>query len=229
MSSNEKMKSAAKRPPTPPPLPPPLASHTAKRKKPSTYLASLEAAGPNFMETAVYVPMLDEPTKPVWYFFYGTLAKPEILKHILDLQEEPSLRPAKIIGYELSSWSQYRALVDGEPGAEVSGFAYEVQTIEHESKLARYETNAYKLHPCRIRFTDNKEPRELSGKTFMYAGEAAALQAGRFDRVLWELQMGTRLPGKWKTPTEEILRRMGVKLGNRAHPDQLEAPNDSGR
>ncbi|KAI0449305.1 hypothetical protein F5B21DRAFT_52062 [Xylaria acuta] len=219
MSSNEKMKSTANRPPTPPPLPPPLASHRAKRERPSTYLASLEAAGPNFMDTAVYVPMLDEPIKPVWYFFYGTLTKPEILKHMLDLREEPLLRPAKIIGYKLSSWGQYRALVDGEPGAEVSGFAYEVQTIEHEFKLARYETNAYKLHPCRIRFTDNREPTELSGNTFMYVGDAAALQAGRFDRVLWELQMGTRLPDKWKTPTEEILRRMGVKLGNRAHPD----------
>ncbi|KAH8163961.1 hypothetical protein CIB48_g4282 [Xylaria polymorpha] len=208
MSSNEKTKSTAKRPPTPPPLPPPLASHSAKGERPSTYLASL--AGHNFMDTAVYVPMLDEPFKPVWYFFYGTLAKPEILKHILDLQKEPWLRPAKIIGYELSSWGQYRALVDGEPDAEVSGFAYEVQTTEHEFKLARYETNAYKLHQCRIMFTDNREPRELSGNTFMYAGDAAALQAGRFDRVLWELQMGTRLPDKWKTPTEEILKRMGV-------------------
>ncbi|KAI1740914.1 hypothetical protein F4680DRAFT_418105 [Xylaria scruposa] len=214
------MKSATKRPPTPPPLPPPLASHTTRMERRSTYLASLEAAGPNFMDTAVYVPKPDEPIKPSWYFFYGTLAKPEILKHILDLQEEPLLRPAKIIGYKLAYWGQYRALVDGEPGEEVLGFAYEVQTIEHEFKLARYETNAYKLHQCRIRFTDNREPMELSGNTFMYAGDAVALQAGRFDRVLWELQMGTRLPDKWKTPTEEILRRMGV---------EPEASDNSGR
>ncbi|TRX96985.1 hypothetical protein FHL15_002291 [Xylaria flabelliformis] len=214
------MKPATKRPPTPPPLPPPFASHTARIERPSTYLPSLEAAGSNFVDTATYVPKLDEPIKPEWYFFYGTLAKPDILKHILDLQEEPLLRPAKIIGYKLASWGQYRALIDGEPSEEVSGFAYEVQTIEHEFKLARYETNAYKLHRCRIRFTDNTEPRELSGNTFMYAGDAGALQAGRFDRVLWELQMGTRLPDKWKTPTEEILRRMGVE------PNVL---NDSGR
>ncbi|KAI0870427.1 hypothetical protein GGS24DRAFT_493026 [Hypoxylon argillaceum] len=141
------MESTAKSPPTPPPIPPPLASHWAKREKSSTYLASLEAAGPNFMHTAAYLPILDEPIKPAWYFF-------------------------------------------------LSGFAYQVQTTEHEFKLARYETNAYKLHPCRIRFTDDREPRELSGNTFMYAGDAAALQAGRFDRVLWELQMGTRLPKK---------------------------------
>ncbi|GAW20489.1 hypothetical protein ANO14919_099950 [Xylariales sp. No.14919] len=159
--------------------------------------------------------MQDKPLKPMWYFFYGTLTGPEILKHILDLREKLLLRPAKIISYELSSWGQYRALINSKPGAEVSGFAYEVQTIEHEFKLARYETNAYKLHPCQIIFTDGREPREISGNTFMYAGDAAALQAGRFDRVLWELQMGTRLPAKWKTPPEEILRRMGVNLGGR--------------
>ncbi|KAI0549190.1 hypothetical protein F4679DRAFT_584766 [Xylaria curta] len=180
-------------------------------ERPSTSIASLEATGPNFMDTSIYVPKPDEPIKPAWYFFYGTLTKPEILKHILDLQEEPLLRPAKIIGYKLASWGQHRALADGESGDEVSGFAYEVQTIEHGFKLARYETNAYKLHQCRIRFTDDRELRELSGNTFMYAGDAAALQAGRFDCVLWELQMGTRLSDKWKKPTEGLLRRIGVE------------------
>ncbi|KAJ8131970.1 hypothetical protein O1611_g1650 [Lasiodiplodia mahajangana] len=199
MSSNEKTESTVQRIPTPPPIPPPPASHDTKRGRPSAYLASPAAAGPDFTNKISYAPKVDEPA---WYFFYGTLTKPEILKHILDLHEEPLMRPAKIIGYALSSWGQYRALIDGEPEEEVSGFAYEVQTTEHEFKLARYETNAYKLHSCRIRFTDDKEPGELSGNTFMYAGDAAALRAGRFDRMLWELQMGTRLPDKWKTSTD---------------------------
>ncbi|KAI1202267.1 hypothetical protein F5X97DRAFT_287120 [Nemania serpens] len=204
------MDSTARRRPTPPPLPQPLASHKVQRteERPSTYLVFLEAAGPDFMNTALHVPIATQPIKPIWYFFYGTLTKPEILKHILDLDEEPVLRPAKIIGYELSSWGQYKALVDGEPGTEVSGFAYEVQTVDHEFKLARYETHAYRLHPCRIQFTDGRDPRELSGNTFMYAGDAAALRAGTFDRVLWEIQMGERLPDKWKTPTKEIMRRL---------------------
>jgi hypothetical protein len=143
--SSYRMEPTQNKPLTPPPLPPPLSSHRAKGEKLSAYLASLEAAGPNFMDTAVYVPMVDEPVKPAWYFFYGTLADLKILKHILDLEEEPFLRPAKVIGYKLSSWGQYRALIDGETDAEVSGFAYEVQTAEHEFKLARYETNAYTL------------------------------------------------------------------------------------
>ncbi|KAI1084044.1 hypothetical protein F5B20DRAFT_363530 [Whalleya microplaca] len=194
------------RPPTPPPLPPPPPppqnSHNPKPRaeKPSAYLASLEAAGPDFMETAVDVPMPDKPSGPIWYFFYGTLTKPEILKHVLDIEEEPSLRPATIVGYSLSSWGQYPALIDGDTGEKVSGYGYEVQSIEHEYKLARYETNAYKLHPCKIQFDDGKEPLEVYGNTFMYAGDSEALKAGRFDRVLWEIQMGMRLPDAWRTP-----------------------------
>lgn len=32
----------------------------------------------------------------------------------------------------------------------------------------------------------------------MYAGDAEALREGRFDRTLWELQMGKKLPAKWR-------------------------------
>ncbi|KAI3337077.1 hypothetical protein HD806DRAFT_26414 [Xylariaceae sp. AK1471] len=216
------MKPLGEPPPPPPPLPPPLVSHrpTTMDERPSTYLASLEAAGPDFMNTAVYVPMIEKPIEPVWYFFYGTLTDPAILKHILDLEEEPLLRPAKVIGYEVSSWGQYPALVDGEPGAVVLGSAYKVQTTEHEYKLARYETNAYRLHGCQIEFTDDEkeQPREIAGNTFMYAGDAAALRAGEFDCLLWELQMGVRLPETWKTPTEEILWRMGIEGGGGSTP-----------
>ena len=63
------------------------------------------------------------------------------------------------------------------------------------------ETGAYTLKPCSIYFTDGPGGREddgpTAGKTFMYAGDAVALKEGRFDRLLWELQMGTRLPPEW--------------------------------
>ena len=61
-------------------------------------------------------------------FCFGSLTKPDILRHILDLEEEPQFRPAKIVGYELASWGQYPALVDNIDGAEVIGYAYLVQT-----------------------------------------------------------------------------------------------------
>ncbi|KAM0812047.1 putative gamma-glutamylcyclotransferase [Seiridium cardinale] len=193
-------------PPTPPPLPP--SRHAPQQKhepKPSAYLASLEAAGGDFMETAFDMQIEPEPYRPIFYFFYGTLTRPEVLKQVLGIEEEPTLRPAKALGYVLSAWGQYPALIDGDTGTEVCGYAYEVQTVDHEYRLAYYETNAYKLRACKIYFTDGKEPETVTGNTFAYAGDAQALKAGRFDRVLWELQMGMRLPETWKTQTNGFL------------------------
>lgn len=119
-----------------------------------------------------------------------------MLKWILDLpeEEEPELRPAQIIGYTLGKWGDYPALVDGEQRQVVSGSSYIVQSEDQAQKLAHYETKAYKVIPCRIRFTgDDKSPAEVSGKTFMYAGDQKALLEQRFDRKLWALQMGEKL------------------------------------
>ncbi|KAI1455953.1 hypothetical protein F4805DRAFT_434042 [Annulohypoxylon moriforme] len=134
---------------------------------------------------------------PTIYFFYGTLTQPDVLKRVLDLDHDPPIRPAKIIGYSLTKWGDYKALIDGESGEEVAGVAYEVRSPEHEYKLAYYETNAYKLVPCLIEFTDERRPTQILGSTFKYAGDAAALKEGRFDRRLWEFRMGSKLPEKW--------------------------------
>ncbi|KAK4148802.1 hypothetical protein C8A00DRAFT_19428 [Chaetomidium leptoderma] len=141
--------------------------------------------------------------EPVYYFFYGTLTKPHILKEVLGLDTEPVLRPAKIHGYGLTNWGQYLALIDGEPGTVVTGFACKVQSAEEEYKLSYYETNAYTLHGCKIHFTarssgNNEEEGPVFGNTFLYAGDAQALKEGRFDRTLWEVQMGIRLPPHWR-------------------------------
>ncbi|OJJ86505.1 gamma-glutamylcyclotransferase family protein [Aspergillus glaucus CBS 516.65] len=78
------------------------------------------------------------PEYPVYYFFYGTL------KRNLDLpeEEEPKLRPAKVIGYALAKWGDYPALIDGEQGQVVSGSAWLVKDEEQARKLAYYETGA---------------------------------------------------------------------------------------
>ncbi|KAI9899428.1 hypothetical protein N3K66_005889 [Trichothecium roseum] len=149
------------------------------------------------MKTTVYVPMFDDRPEPRWYFFYGTLTKPHILRHVIDLEEEPQFRPARIVGYELASLGQYPALIDNINGNEVTGHAYLVQTREQEAQLALYETDAYKEHYCIIKFTDEKDPVEVYGNTFMYAADAEALKEGRFDRKLWQIRMGYLLPVAW--------------------------------
>ena len=171
-------------------------------ESPSPYQACLASAPKDYL-----IPVeVDKPKpyvyEPIFYFFYSTLTQPEVLKRILDLDHVPKLRPAKIIGYSLTAWGQYKALIDGEPGEAVFGSAYIVQSPEDEYKLAYYETNAYRLANCWIRFLDEQEPRAVGGNTFMYAGDAQASKEGRFDRLLWELQMGVRLPPSWdKAPT----------------------------
>ncbi|KAM0248443.1 hypothetical protein ACHAP5_003386 [Fusarium lateritium] len=186
-------------PPPPPPLPP---SKQDPRQKESKSIAKLKSALEDWV-SSVPVTNVSEPHhyEPLYYFFYGTLAKPDMLKQVLDLPHDPKLRHAKITGYSLSSWGQYKALVDGRTGEEVLGCAYQVQSPEHEYKLAYYETNAYELAPCLIHFTDGNEPQQVVGRTFMYAGDAQALKDGRFDAKLWELQMGTRLPPGWGKST----------------------------
>ncbi|CAG7558552.1 unnamed protein product [Fusarium equiseti] len=114
---------------------------------------------------------------------------------------QPTLHQASLTGYALASWGQYRALVPGASSSVVSGFAYEVQTQDHELALARYETGAYKAVPCLIRLAnaDGKITTEVSGKTFVYAGDPRALEQGTFDRKLWEYQMGMSLPAAWNS------------------------------
>ncbi|KAK6855675.1 hypothetical protein PG995_007826 [Apiospora arundinis] len=186
-------------PPTPPPLPPaPRRRHLDEH--PSQYITNLEAAGPEAIQELLRVPHTPPPPpeyEPIHYFFYGTLKDPSMLASVLGVDEAPTLRPAKIIGYRLTNWGDYKALIDGKAGEEVLGMACEIATAEDEQKLAYYETNAYRLAPCLVDFTDGQEPVQVSANTFKYAGDEAALQAGRFDRKLWEMQMGTRLPANW--------------------------------
>lgn len=166
---------------------------------PNYYLDSLASMPADYLTRPLEEePILKQPYQPLYYFFYGTLTQPKILSHILDLQISPVLRPAKLIGYSLTNWGQYRALIDGESGEEVTGYAYFVESIEDELKLARYETNAYEPADCRIQFTDGQDPVQTLGMTFKYAGDDEALRAGKFDRQLWELQMGMRLPERWR-------------------------------
>lgn len=126
------------------------------------------------------------------YFFYGTLSDPSFLSEVLGLSEKPTLRPAKLVGYSLKLWGQYPALVDGPTGATVEGMVYEVRSEKHGERLADYETKAYTAAPCRICFTDGKNPDEVSGTTFKYMGNPLDISEGQFDLTVWLQRMGRR-------------------------------------
>ncbi|KAH7036025.1 uncharacterized protein B0I36DRAFT_319551 [Microdochium trichocladiopsis] len=161
--------------------------------KPSYLLASLEASGLTMDQVGIYVDLgPEEPWKPVWYFFYGTLTQPEVLKDVLDLPpgEEPLYQPAVVVGYALAERTPYRALIDGDSGQLVTGLAYLVQKEEHEKMLAEYETDAYEVHECFIQLPDCKETPKVSGKTFLFAGDMSELKQDLLDGVTWERKSG---------------------------------------
>ncbi|KAL4899037.1 hypothetical protein BDW74DRAFT_171805 [Aspergillus multicolor] len=94
----------------------------------------------------------------VWYFFYGTLASPDVLVDKLELDPDipPILRPATIQG-KLRTW-----------GNTVDGWAYEVASAAHEDVLRYYETEQYEVVRCAITMTDT--PETVFGLTFRFVG-----------------------------------------------------------
>ncbi|KAK4172034.1 hypothetical protein QBC36DRAFT_338791 [Triangularia setosa] len=177
-------------PPPPPPLPP-------QPKTSSNYTSQL-ASMPSDYLTNLPSPLSEElltAYEPAYFFFYGTLTQPHILKSVLNLPEhsEPVFLPAFITGYKLANWGQYKALINGD--STVLGKVYLIESREHQDRLSYYETNAYEIRSCRIEVEEpGKKKREIYGKTFMYAGDGEALKEGKFDRALWEKRMGVRLP-----------------------------------
>lgn len=123
--------------------------------------------------------------RPGYYFFYGTLTNPQKLAEVLEIKHQPTLIPAKIIGYSCKHWGQYPALVDGPPDTVVSGMAFYVQTSEEKEKLKYYEGRTYELSPCVIEFQDGA--RRL-GSTFKWVGNPAELSPSDLkDRQLQRL------------------------------------------
>ncbi|EAW14348.1 gamma-glutamylcyclotransferase family protein [Aspergillus clavatus NRRL 1] len=157
-------------PPPPPPPPPP----EDLQSKISPFVLKMRSAPP---QTGLY-------------FFYGTLMDPKILADILDLDHEPKLRPAKVVGYACKLWGQYPAMVDGPQDATVEGAVYNVQTVKDGEKLAAYETNHYQTKACLIEYMDSQEPVDDLGHTFMFVGDSRDLTEGTFNLQTWLERMG---------------------------------------
>ncbi|KAH0362538.1 hypothetical protein KCU65_g8012, partial [Aureobasidium melanogenum] len=113
--------------------------------------------------------LVDQQQFPVLYFFYGTLAQPEILKRVLELEDELdslSLQPAYVLGGKITTLGQYRALVNSDdPSSRVDGHAFMVQSEDQERALRLYEKNMYQVVRCDIWLFGKRMP----GLTFRLA------------------------------------------------------------
>ena len=106
---------------------------------------------------------------PAWYFFYGTLADPDVLTRLLSPPEAgpPTLIPASISRGLMKSWAgKYKALVDGASTDYVHGSAYEVTSMEQEDVLLVYETENYEVVRCCITMASET----VQGLTFRFVG-----------------------------------------------------------
>ncbi|KAL2423964.1 hypothetical protein ABEF95_010661 [Exophiala dermatitidis] len=118
------------------------------------------------------MPLPTQNQSPVWYFFYGTLAEPEVLIRQLGLTVEPGLIPAHVEGGRLRTWDgKYKALVDGTGESKVFGSAFLVESADHENALHFYETDKYEVVRCSIITADET----IQGLTFRFAGSEEAL------------------------------------------------------
>lgn len=129
----------------------------------------IEATLPQFRSTNAS-PRNDE--YPVWYFFYGTLADPDVLTSQTGV-EVPRLIPAHISGGVLKTWGgKYKALVDQRgygKESKVAGHAFCVESEKVETGLRVYETDKYEVVRCTIEMGDRRE----QGLTFRFVGDDA--------------------------------------------------------
>ncbi|KAL4902286.1 hypothetical protein BDW74DRAFT_180787 [Aspergillus multicolor] len=113
----------------------------------------------------------------------------------------------------LQSWGPYPALVpvkkesddgnddsafgsDGDAEAIVTGFVYNVKSVEHAERLAEYETGHYRATSCRITYTDagsewiERDKEGELGYVFEFVGDQDDLNEGAFDLEAWLKRIG---------------------------------------
>lgn len=122
-----------------------------------------------------------EGPKTGWYFFYGTLKDPSILKEVIGSEEQPVLRPAKIFGFRMMMWGGYPALVRDKDNAVVQGAAFKVENATQAQRLEGYEPDAYAAMSCRVHFDDGEE-LDAAGWTFVWDTSLNELSEGQFGR-----------------------------------------------
>ncbi|KAJ5294594.1 hypothetical protein N7508_009415 [Penicillium antarcticum] len=120
------------------------------------------------LETITPESGLFNPAPTGQHFFYGTLHNSTLLTSILDLTEDPVLRPAYLDGYKTKLWGSYPTLLPKEPRVTGQGSVYGVMSVEHVERLATYETNSYATMACELRFEENGDSVYDEGVLFFF-------------------------------------------------------------
>src|SRR5688572_12104573 len=100
-----------------------------------------------------------QPFKPmIFFFFYGTLMDPDVLRAITLLDTDPILRPATLTGFDMKLWAgRYPILLPAESGRDtvpIKGMIWQATSLEQCLRLQRYETSAYEPCECVVEIED---------------------------------------------------------------------------
>lgn len=118
------------------------------------------------------------------YFFHGPLQDADTLRNVLQLAEEPVLKPAFVKGFVLKRWSMYPVMLWSKPESTVRGHVYIVHSTEDAEKLVSYARRALGFpKPCRIFVDGGSDAIEVGveGYTFLFRGGSRNQQ----DLVDW--------------------------------------------
>lgn len=134
------------------------------------------------------------PPTPQYMFFYGTLMDPALLQTVAGLAYLPQVRKATLKGFKPMMWGEiYPTLLRFRPSAPseespfIPGVVWKVESPINITRLAEYETNAYKLCfdvDVDLEEEDRSGSEVLKGcGTFIWAGEEddEELEEGLFD------------------------------------------------
>ncbi|KAF8637475.1 hypothetical protein AX16_010803 [Volvariella volvacea WC 439] len=116
-----------------------------------------------------------------YFFFYGTLALPHILKQVLQLDEEPEYKKGRILGRTIKMWGSYPALVplESNPPVEFEGRVWYGDEVRDLDRLKMYKGASYKATKVSIMLEGDRYP--VVGWTFVWDGDLSELQDGTFD------------------------------------------------
>jgi hypothetical protein len=110
-----------------------------------------------------------------WYFFYGTLKDPKLLRAVLDPSQPPRLTPAWINGYAVKYFGVYPAAVPGtcaRPAVGLEGVACFVATAEALVRLREHADKHYTETVVELKLEDGAG---VQGKMFVWSGEEKLL------------------------------------------------------
>lgn len=127
--------------------------------------------------------------EPFYFFFYGSLQVPNVLKRICDLEGDvydanPLRGDAKIGGWRIKMWGPFPALVPTSQYHElVKGMAWKCEDPRHVAKLCMYETNAYRMAYCTITVptADGREVETIENARTFVSTLDQELDEGEFD------------------------------------------------